>query len=79
VANATKWVIGGTKGSTALARGTETTYEFVLPLGKSVTTTNLTANVSFIRLILNGGRVADPSTGVSVSSSNTSKSPKKGH
>jgi hypothetical protein len=71
LANSSKWVIGG-KASTALAPSTERTYEFVLQGARPFTTTNLTAKVSFTRLVLEGGRVVEPSKNVTVNSSKSS-------
>ena len=61
VGQSTKWIIGDTKDRPALEPKSETTFNFVItspdPLG--FTTTNLTAKVSFSRVILEGGKLAD--------------------
>jgi hypothetical protein len=73
VANGSKWVIGGSRGSTALAPNTERNYEFVLQAGKPFASTNLTVRISFTRLVLDGGRVADPSKNVTVNPEKAAK------
>jgi len=67
VGQSTKWVIGGTKDRPPLAPKTETTFNFVLTSPQPWTTTNLTAKVSFSRVILAGGTLADVQRDVTVS------------
>src|SRR4051812_3194476 len=55
VGQVTRWVIGGTKDKPALAPGKETTFNFVVPVDKPFTKTKL----SFSRIILEGGKIAD--------------------
>jgi hypothetical protein len=55
----TKWVIGGTKDRPALPPKSGTTFNFVVTNPRQFTTTNLTAKVSFSRVLLAGGRQAD--------------------
>lgn len=55
----TKWVIGGAKGKQALAAGHETAYNFVISAISSGSIANLTANVSFNRVVLANGKLAD--------------------
>lgn len=55
---ATRWVIGGGEDKPALASHAKTTFHFVLPMEK-VASTNLTAKVSFSRVVLEGGKLAD--------------------
>lgn len=62
----TKWVIGGTKDRPALEPKQEATFNFVIPNPRSSTTTNLTARVSFSRVILGGGKQADVTKAVVV-------------
>jgi hypothetical protein len=60
---ATKWVIGGNpsrNGGTGLAPGATNSFNFVIQGTKPYTTTNLTAKLSFTRVAMEGGRVADP-------------------
>jgi len=67
-AQGTRWVIGGGKGSAALAAGATNTFHFVLTTEKPITTTNLTAKVDFNRVVLEGGRLANPSQDVKIQS-----------
>jgi len=66
VGQATRWVISGAKEKPGLAAGATNSFQFVIPAGKPFTTTNLTAKVSFNRLVLEGGKLADVSKDVSV-------------
>ncbi len=59
VGQSTRWVIGGTKDRPPLAPKSETTFNFVVKSPQPLTTTNLTAKVSFSRIVLNGGKLAD--------------------
>lgn len=59
IGQSTKWVIGGTKDRPALEPKNETTFNFVINNSQPFTTTNLTAKVSFSRVVLNGGKLAD--------------------
>jgi len=62
----TRWVIGGTKDHPALEPKKETTFNFVITSPQPFTTTNLTAKVSFSRVVLEGGKLADPNKTVSL-------------
>jgi hypothetical protein len=62
----TKWVIGGTKERPPLAPKSGTTFNFVVTSPQPFTTTNLTAKVSFSRVVLDGGKLADVRQDVSV-------------
>jgi hypothetical protein len=66
IGQSTKWVIGGTKNRPALEPKKETTFNFVITSPQPFTTTNLTAKVSFSRVILSGGQAADVGKAVSV-------------
>jgi hypothetical protein len=57
VGQTTKWVIGQNK--TGLAPEATNTYNFVITSPRPFTTTNLAAKVSFSRVILEGGKLAD--------------------
>jgi hypothetical protein len=59
VGQSAKWVIGGTKDRPALSPKTGTTFNFVITSPPPFTTTNLTAKVSFSRVVLDGGKLAD--------------------
>jgi hypothetical protein len=59
VGQSSRWVIGGTKDRPVLEPNAETTFNFVVPNPHSFATTNLTAKVSFSRVVLSGGKLAD--------------------
>lgn len=65
VGQSTKWVIGQNK--TALEPKGETTFNFVITSPQPWTTTNLTAKVSFSRVVLANGKTADVRRDVTVS------------
>jgi hypothetical protein len=56
---ATRWVIGGSN-TNGLAAGATNAFHFVVTSEKPFATTNLTARVSFSRLVLERGKVANP-------------------
>jgi hypothetical protein len=59
VGQSTAWVIGGAKDKPGLAPDAKTSYSFVFPAAdKPFTTTKLT----FSRIVLEGGKLADPRT-----------------
>lgn len=60
IGQSTKWVIGGAKQNPGLEPGKETTFNFVVQNGKSLAPTNLTAKLTFSRVVLEGGKLADP-------------------
>jgi len=62
IGQAVRWVIGGTKDKAALAPEAETTFNFVVKADRPFTSTK----VSFSRLILAGGKLADASRGVQI-------------
>jgi len=64
VGQSTKWVIGGTRARPALEPKNGTTFTFVITSPQPFTTTNLTAKVSFSRVILEGEKTADLKTDV---------------
>ena len=58
VGQSTRWVIGGTKEQPALEPKKATTFNFVVTSPQPFTATNLTAKISFSRVVLAGeGRV----------------------
>lgn len=67
VGQSTKWVIGGTKDRPALSPKSGTMFNFVITSSHPFTTTNLTAQVSFSRLNLEGGKMADVRNEVTIS------------
>jgi hypothetical protein len=66
VGQSTKWVIGGTKDKPGLAAGATNAFHFVIAMDKPFTTTNLTASVTFNRVVLEGGKLADVNKDVQV-------------
>jgi hypothetical protein len=66
VGQTTKWVIGQNKMS--LAPKGETTFSLVITRPQPFTTTNLTARVSFTRVVLDSGKQADPAKDVKIQS-----------
>ena len=62
----TRWVIGGSADKPGLAAGATNAFHFVIANDKPFVTTNLTAKVSFSRVILDGGKVADVTKSVQV-------------
>ena len=71
IGQATKWVIGGssqptTKDKPGLAAGATNAFYFVVSPDKPFTTTNLTAKVTFSRVVLVGGKLADMSKAVTI-------------
>jgi hypothetical protein len=66
VGQSTKWVVGGTKDRPALEPKAEATFNFVVTSPQPFTTTNLTAKISFSRVVLDGGKLADVQRDVSM-------------
>ena len=69
IGQSSKWVIGGTKGRPTLSPKTGTKFNFVITSPDSsggFTTTNLTPKVSFTRVVLDGGKLADPNRDVQI-------------
>jgi hypothetical protein len=66
VGQAAKWVIGGGKDHPALPVKSGTTYNFVITSPQPFATTNLTAKVSFNRVLLSGRKLATPNSDVVV-------------
>ena len=63
---ATQWIIGGSKDRPTLAAGTTNVFNFVVSTSKPITATNPTVKVTFSRLVLEGGKLADPARQVSL-------------
>lgn len=68
VGQASRWIIGGTADKAGLAPGATNAFNFVVSAAKPFAASNLTAKVSFSRLVLEGGKLADPQKAVTVSS-----------
>ena len=66
VGESSKWVIGGTKERPALEPKKATTFNFVVTSPRLFTTTNLTAKISFSRVVLEGDKLADVQHDVTV-------------
>jgi hypothetical protein len=64
VGQSTKWVVG--QNHTSLEPKAETTFNFVMTSPQPFTTTNLTAKVSFSRVVLDGDKPADVTKAVSM-------------
>ncbi len=65
VGQSTHWIIGNGKSKGLAAGGTNAFY-FVITSNRPIATTNLTAKVSFTRLVLEDGKVADPAKDISI-------------
>ncbi len=66
VGHSTQWVIGAGRDKTPLAPGATNAFNFVVTAVRPFTSTNLTANVSFSRLVLAGSKLADSAKDVSI-------------
>ena len=66
VGQSSKWVIGGTKNRPPLEPKSETSFNFVITGNQQFITTNLTAKVSFSRVVLENGQVADVNKTVNI-------------
>jgi hypothetical protein len=67
VGESSRWVIGGTKERPALAPNKGTTFNFVVSSPRQFATTNLTAKISFSRVVLADEKLADVRRDVVVS------------
>ena len=66
VGQSTKWVIGGTKNQASLAPGATNSFFFVITSEKPFATTNLATKVNFNRVVLEGGKLANPEKDVQI-------------
>jgi hypothetical protein len=64
----TRWVIGGSQDKPGLAAGATNAFHFVIASDKPFVSTNLIAKVSFSRVVLEGGRLADMAKDVHIES-----------
>jgi hypothetical protein len=64
-----QWVIGGGKNKPGLPAGATNVFNVVIAGSKPFASTNLTANVNVSRVILEGGKLADPQKDVKISRS----------
>ena len=73
VGQANQWVIGGTKDHPGFAPQATNAFNFVITADKPFTTTKLTAQVSFNRLLLEGGKSAAVTKSVQASLSGSDR------
>jgi len=66
IGQSTKWVIGGTKNQASLAAGATNSFFFVITSEKPFATTNLATKVNFNRVVLEGGKLANPEKDVQI-------------
>lgn len=59
VGQASRWIIGGTGDKVGLAAGATNVFNFVVTATKPFIATNLTAKVTFSRVVMEGGKLAD--------------------
>lgn len=63
VAQGTRWIVGGQAGpalDAGLAPGATNVFHFVITSDQPFTSTNLTPKLTFTRIVLEGGQLADP-------------------
>jgi len=68
IGQSTKWVIGGSKGKPGLAVGATNIFHFVIVTEKPLAKTNVTAKITFSRVVLEGGKLADAARDVQIQS-----------
>jgi len=66
IGQTTKWVVGGTKDQRVLEPKSETTFNFVITSPQPYISTNLTAKVSFTRVVLEGDKLANVAKDVNI-------------
>ncbi|HYG21463.1 MAG TPA: hypothetical protein VEH04_01690 [Verrucomicrobiae bacterium] len=66
VAQGTRWVINGSEGTRGLKSGSTNTFNFVVNAQKPFASTNISAKIVFSRVVLKGGKVADPAKDVQI-------------
>jgi hypothetical protein len=66
IAQGTRWIVGGEPGRAGLAPGGTNVFHFVVTADQPFASTNLTPKVAFTRVVLAGGRLADPAKDVRV-------------
>lgn len=62
----TRWVIGGSADKPGIGAGATNTFHFVVASDKLFPRTNLSTRVTFSRVVLEGGRIADVNKSVLV-------------
>ncbi len=66
LAQSTKWVIGGSTDKAGLKAGGTNSFNFVINVTRPFAGTNTTAHVTFNRIILESGKLADPAKQVTI-------------
>ncbi len=66
VGQSTRWVIGGSQDKPGLAAGATNAFHFVIASDKPFLSTNLTTKVTFSRVVLEGGKLADATKSVQI-------------
>lgn len=66
VGQSTRWVIGGSADKPGLPAGATNAFHFVITSDKPYPTTNLTTKLTFSRVVLAGGKLADVTKDVRV-------------
>jgi hypothetical protein len=66
VGESARWVIGGGKDRPALPSQKESSFNIIISSPHPFTTTNLTAKVTFSRLILEDGKVGNPQKDIEI-------------
>lgn len=69
VGQGTRWVIGGEADKAGLPAGATNLFHFVIASDKPFVSTNLAARVSFSRVVLENGKLADPAKQVIITMS----------
>lgn len=70
VGQSAKWVINGNQNKTGLAPGMTNQFNFVITSPQPFTTTNLTAKISFSRVVLESGQTVDVGRNVQIQNAN---------
>ena len=66
IGQSAKWVINANQNKVGLPAGTTNEFNFVITSSQPLTTTNLVVKVSFSRIVLDGGKLADATKNVSI-------------
>lgn len=66
VSQGSRWVIGGNKEQLALNPNQVASFNFVFRLSHPLSSTNLTANLNFTQLVLEGGQQIPPAQNVKI-------------
>ena len=66
VGQGTRWVIGGSQDKPGLAAGATNAFHFVITADKPFSSTNLSAKLSFSRVVLESGKLVDVAKDVQI-------------